>query len=105
LRAVEFLARAHADTIGSVIQDALTAYLSQEKPLTVKSGSLDNDSEVASKGDARSRLTALLLASAPSGEDVDTSVRQRVTSDLLIIGHHPLVCWYRLYYSVYRSLI
>ncbi|CAA7260345.1 unnamed protein product [Cyclocybe aegerita] len=74
--------------VSKVIRDALFAFLSKGVP-TAKATPSD---ETVVPWNKHSRLAALLLSIVSFEETVDTSLRENIVVDFIVLAHHHLIC-------------
>lgn len=87
----------------SVIRDAVNTFLSRGPPASKVAASVD---EPAKPWNRHARLSALLLSAVSFDTDLDLATREDMITELIIIGHHSLVCMFRtspvyLFFCVY----
>jgi hypothetical protein len=75
-----------------VIRDAVNIFLTRGPPASKLAASID---EPAKPWNRHARLSALLLSTVSYDADLDLGTREDLIADLIIIGHHDLVCMSR----------
>lgn len=73
----------------SVIRDAVNTFLSRGPPASKAASSTD---EQAKPWNRHARLSALLLSAVSFDSNLDLEIREDIIVELIIIGHHHLVC-------------
>jgi hypothetical protein len=72
-----------------VIRDALNTFLSRGTPTTLKPGAADEEPKPWNK---HARLSSLLSGAVSFDDDLELGVREDMIVELVILGHHHLIC-------------
>lgn len=93
IASVERLAVLAPETASGVVRAGLTAYLARRRTSTPKnqSTSAEDEKPVVNK---QPRLLAFLSASAAFSEGTETTLREQLLSESIVLAHHPVICEY-----------
>ena len=77
--------------VGQIVKESLTALLGREKPSSSKATAVSED-ENEKPSHKQARLAAFLASVGSIGEGVDLATRENLMAELIILGHHPIIC-------------
>jgi len=84
-----------------VIRDAVNAFLSRGPPASKAAASTDEQHKPWNK---HARLSAILLSAVSFEADLDLTTREDMIVELVILGHHHLVCMFlSIFYVTYAN--
>jgi len=74
-----------------VIRDSVNTFISRGPPASKAASSAE---DLAKPWNDHARLSALLLSSVSFDVDLDLTIREDLIVELIVIGHHDLVCMF-----------
>lgn len=91
IAALESSSSIQPQLVSRVVRESLTASLSREKPSSAKAAVISED-ENEKPTHKQTRLAAFLTSVGSIGDDVDLTIRENLMAELVILGHHPIIC-------------
>ena len=89
--ALESASLIHPQLVSQIVRESLTASLSWEKPAPSKAVIVSED-ENEKPIHKQARFAGFLTSVGSIGEDVDLAIRENLLAELIILGHHPIIC-------------
>lgn len=91
IAALNYISAKQPQLVNRVVRESLTAFLLRIKHSSTKTP-IASEEEEESPTHKQARLSAFLFSAAAIDEEIDLTVRESAIAELVVLGHHPIIC-------------